>query len=701
MHLPFVHLLSGWSFVFVLYYALNLYIASSLSFGRVHVHSKMSGRNKNSPQSWDAYHRGRASSAGSLDSVPEGEQAILSTSAASAPRNVPQGSSTRRRSSVTAKFNSLRQKGGPNSIDNFAKSWQRAAGFREITPLRRNSHSISQEDHDGEDGATETSSAGPSPQTKSLLRQQFEAAGGHGENDTAVQDPNGERSEPTETTKLLQPHPKPSIQDSLRGSIAPSNFGQSYGSISSRLTAKAQRRASILIEQRVEASMRALEDDDSEYKAELEQHHIEHEVRPDGEVVERICGESTVPQTIFNSVNVLIGVGILALPLGIRLSGWVLGLAFLLLAALSTNYTAKLLARCLDTNSGATTYGDIAFLAFGTAGRNMVEALFILELTAANVALVILFADTMNSLIPSVPILTFKCIIALGMIPLNFAPFKILSVTSILGIMCCLGILMIVLVDGFLKPTSPGSLREVAVTYAFPQNWRTVPLSLGLFMAPWGGHSVFPAIYKDMRHPQKYTRALTYTYIFTYGLDLAMAVLGYLMFGDFVRDEVTINLLKSDAYPHALNVLTVVLISIIPITKIPLTNRPMTDTINKKFLIDLRQMEPKARRHSEKSWKHSLARGFIACSANVFQLAISILMPDFDSIMGLMGSALCFSICIILPVMFYLTIFSREGGEIGRPEKVGGWVLIVVCSILGVFGTVFAILPKQKLGIST
>jgi solute carrier family 32 (vesicular inhibitory amino acid transporter) len=520
-------------------------------------------------------------------------------------------------------------------------------------------------------------------------------------NESAVQDPNGEQSEPTESTKLLQPAAKPSMQGSLRASVVASSLGQSYGSISSRLTATAQRRASILIEQQREASMRALEDDDSEYKEDLIHQHVEEEVLPDGEVIQRICGESTVPQTIFNSVNVLIGVGILALPLGIRLSGWVLGLIFLLLAALSTNYTAKLLARCLDTNSGATTYGDIAFLAFGSFGRNMVESLFILELTAANVALIILFGDTMNSLIPSVPTLTWKILLALGLIPLNFAPFKYLSVTSILGIMCCLGIVLIVFIDGLLKPTSPGSLREVAATYAFPQDWRTVPLSLGLFMAPWGGHSVFPAIYKDMRHPQKYTRALTYTYVFTYGLDLAMAVLGYLMFGDGVRDEVTTNLLKSTHYPHALNVLTVVLIAIIPVTKVPLTNRPMSDTINKKFLIDLRQMDPKARRHSEKSWKHNLARGAISCSANIIQLGLAVLVPNFDSIMGLMGSALCFTICVIMPVAFYLRIFAGDGGQISKVERAVDWMLIVVCTALGVVGTVFSILPRDKVGLSS
>lgn len=33
--------------------------------------------------------------------------------------------------------------------------------------------------------------------------------------------------------------------------------------------------------------------------------------------------------------------------------------------------------------------------------------------------------------------------------------------------------------------------------------------------APWGGHGVFPNIYRDMRHPQKYGKSLWVTYLFT------------------------------------------------------------------------------------------------------------------------------------------------------------------------------------------
>jgi solute carrier family 32 (vesicular inhibitory amino acid transporter) len=75
-------------------------------------------------------------------------------------------------------------------------------------------------------------------------------------------------------------------------------------------------------------------------------------------------------------------------------------------------------------------------------------------------------------------------------------------------------------------------------------------------------------------------------------------------------------------------------------------------------------------------------------------VVVAIVFPDFDSIMALMGSTLCFTICIILPVAFYLKIF---GNEIPLKERVIDWILIVSCSIMAIVGTVWAFLPKEKI----
>lgn len=99
-------------------------------------------------------------------------------------------------------------------------------------------------------------------------------------------------------------------------------------------------------------------------------------------------------------------------------------------------------------------------------------------------------------------------------------------------------------IDGLIKPDAPGSLRQPAKTTLLPDNWATVPLSFGLIMcnttltftselhqmtdahlAPWGGHGVFPNIYRDMRRPQKYGGSLWATYIFTVRRDFRLLML--------------------------------------------------------------------------------------------------------------------------------------------------------------------------------
>lgn len=94
-----------------------------------------------------------------------------------------------------------------------------------------------------------------------------------------------------------------------------------------------------------------------------------------------------------------------------------------------------------------------------------------------------------------------------------------------------------------------------------------------------------------------------------------------------------------------------------------------------------------------------LTRGICKISIRVLVIVVIVLMaiffPNFDSIMALMGSSLCFTICIILPVAFYLKIF---GDEISLKERILDWALIVSCTCMAILGTVWAFLPREKIG---
>ncbi|MCJ1472900.1 hypothetical protein MMC13_001549 [Lambiella insularis] len=586
------------------------------------------------------------------------------------------------RSSIAIRINALAQVGGVNSVESFARSWQRAINFHEITPSRASfqvtedeggiDHQVIGQNQDEERGAVIH---------RSLLRHQIEQQG------TPPQGFAVQRPDDPETPQYPVMRSPSSRDDDIfsQAALLGSPFGGSYGSLTARLNDSSRQHAARLFREQQSTGSK---DPDKGCEPLL----VKHVEQEDGKIILAVVGQSTLYQTVLNSTNVLIGVGLLSLPLGIHHAGWLIGLLFLLFAALTTAYTALLLGKCLDLDRSLITFADVAYLAFGSKAQFIIGVLFSLELTAACVALFVLFADSLDALIPGWGILEWKILCAVIMLPLCFVPLRLLGYSSSLGIMCCFSIVVLVFVDGLLKPHTPGSLREPAATQLFPQDWYTLPLSFGLLMSPWGGHSVFPNIYRDMRHPKKYGKSLRATFGFTYLLDLSMAIAGLLMFGDDVLDEVTSNIFMTEGYPKTISILIVMCIAIIPITKIPLNARPIFSTVENFFGLNPGLVPEIPQLTGLSGFSRGLLKVAVRATTTIVILIIAILCPSFDRVMALMGSAFCFTICVILPLAFYLKLFGKD---ISMKERILDWSLIVISSILAVIGTVWAFLPKN------
>ncbi|KAF2184569.1 hypothetical protein K469DRAFT_708752 [Zopfia rhizophila CBS 207.26] len=651
------------------------------------------------PSTWDEYdqgvHRGSVDSTGSrvhwdeLERHPSGQS--YSPITGGSPSRGGDGGLRRRRSSMSMRIHALGDAGGTNSLNNFARSWQRAAGFFEITPARPSFRLESDEER--EDFPPTGISA---PDHRSLLRAALENEGRR-PSDNVFQD---EEQGPTEETHLLPSAVEQRIgarrsqRDDSIFSIEPSlaspfggSYGTSYGSLSARVNESSMRHAGRLF---AEQQMKGVTEPDHEREP-----LIVKQIEEDGQLINVVVGQSTLPQTIFNSVNVLVGVGLLSLPLAFRYSGWLVGMLFLLFSTVTTSYTAKLLAKCLDVDSSLITFADLAYVSFGSRARIAVSGLFTIELLGACVALVVLFADSVNALIPGWGLLAWKIVCGLVLIPLGFLPLRLLSFTSVLGILCCFGITLAVWIDGAIKPHQPGSLREPASQYLFPANWLTIPLSFGLLMAPWGGHSVFPNIYRDMRHPYRYRKGVDITYVFTFLINLGMACAGILMFGDGVSDEITSNIFRTKGYPKPLSLFIAICIAIIPLTKVPLNARPIVSTLEILTGFDTRSLAASSALDGMSGMNRGIFRFLLRVSITFLFVIIAIVFPSFDRIMTLMGSVACFTICIILPLAFHLKLFGKE---LGAWEKGMNWMLMWLSTIMAVVSTMFAFLPKEMIG---
>src|SRR5277367_4703060 len=139
------------------------------------------------------------------------------------------------------------------------------------------------------------------------------------------------------------------------------------------------------------------------------------------------------------------------------------------------------------------------------------------------------------------------------------------------------------------------------------------------------------------------------------------------MFGDGVKDEITANILETSGYPKTLSLLMSIFIAIIPLTKLPLNARPIVSTIEVLSGLDGRAGPDHPSLIGLSSWTRGLLKITFRIVTIIIFVIIAIIFPAFDSIMAFMGSALCFTICVILPLLFHFKLFGKK---MGRAERI-------------------------------
>ncbi|KAK4435982.1 Amino acid transporter AVT1C [Sesamum alatum] len=295
-------------------------------------------------------------------------------------------------------------------------------------------------------------------------------------------------------------------------------------------------------------------------------------VTPDGKVSVShelpMSRQSSYGQAVLNGMNVLCGVGILSTPYAVKEGGW-LGLSILLIYAVLSFYTGILLRSCLDSQPGLETYPDIGQAAFGTTGRVAISIILYVELYACCVEYIILESDNLSSLFPNAH--------------LNFGAFELNS-HHLFAVMTALAVLPTVWLRDmrFLSYISAGGvIASILVvvclfwvglvdhvgfqTKGTTLNLSTLPVAIGLYGYCYSGHAIFPNIYTSMAKPSQYPAVLLTSFGICTVMYAAVAVLGYMMFGESTQSQFTLNM-PQDLVASKIAVWTTV---VNPFTKYP------------------------------------------------------------------------------------------------------------------------------------
>lgn len=386
------------------------------------------------------------------------------------------------------------------------------------------------------------------------------------------------------------------------------------------------------------------------------------------ETGQRVARKSTFSQSLFNSMAILLGIGLLSEPLAFSYAGWLGGTILITFYGWLTCYTAKILARLIRADSALRTYTDIARKAFGPRATGATSALFFLELFTLAVVLVTLFADSLHEVAPAYSSDAYKALAFVILLPTVFLPLSLLSYASLVGVTSTLFIILVVLYDGATKHTAPGSLWDPAPTQLGAQSPLKLTLAFGLFMAGFSGHAVIPSLALDMDKPEEFDKVMNIAFTATTFLYALMGAAGYLMFGSAVSQEISQDLLRTPGFPLGLNKLCVWLLVVVPLTKFALAARPLNITL--ELLLGLAAPE-------DARWRGAVVLERTALVAAV--AAVAVLVPDFSASMAFLGSFSAFVLCVLGPIM------AKAGveGRIGVLDS----VLLVVSTAMAAAGT--------------
>ncbi|MCD9644364.1 hypothetical protein HAX54_032562 [Datura stramonium] len=370
-------------------------------------------------------------------------------------------------------------------------------------------------------------------------------------------------------------------------------------------------------------------------------------------------------RTCFNGVNVLSGVGIISIPYALSEGGW-LCLIILFLVSIICFYTGLLLQKCMSGSPSIKTYPDIGEFAFGNKGRILVSIFLYLELYFVAIEFLILEGDNLHKLFPNAKIHVgglkivgrqlFVLLVAIIVLPTTWLKsLGLLSYVSAGGVLASIVFVCAIFWVGAIDGVGFDEKGEI-------WRWNGLISAISMFTFCYCGHAVFPTICNSMKDRTQFPKVLFVCFILstiTYG---SMTIMGYLMYGQNLMSQITLNL----PIRKVSSKIAIYMTLINPITKYALIISPIATAIEDKLPL----------------WKGKFIMSyFIRTFFVVSTVVVALTIPFFEYIMTFTGAFLGVTVSILLPCLCYLKIKKVSLSNFGIEVMFIGMILVFGCFV--------------------
>lgn len=395
-------------------------------------------------------------------------------------------------------------------------------------------------------------------------------------------------------------------------------------------------------------------------------------------------GQATTILALWNMINmILASSSVLAMPCAIALGGFA-ALFLILVIGFFDDITSVLLVDCLYEISPKSrlrkrvraSFAEIAADVWGPMGGRLVDFITVGLSYCSCVLMVMMLGSSMMDLFRNLIVLSIQewCLLcALAMLPTVFV--KRLSILAWLSMLAVLAVFIIVFILlGFCLGESNSWALENIPSF----NLNTFPISLGIILFSYCGHTVFPGIEGSMQEPKKYKKVSHGAFSSVTAIKFLVGLFGCLTFGSSTQSIAILNL--SSSHASILSKIATFMVIVNVYFSYPLNMFVVSGTLD----IVLLPKFPIC--YKDKRYNYLWVFG-TRTTLVLSTLGIAIAVPHFGLLMSIFGSLFGVCITLIFPCLFHLQL---KWNKLRWYSKVSEMFIVLFGIVAGILGLIYS-----------
>lgn len=374
--------------------------------------------------------------------------------------------------------------------------------------------------------------------------------------------------------------------------------------------------------------------------------------------------------------STLVGTGLLAMPHAFSLAG-LMAVPLTMFFVACSAYTAHLMVWAMQEVPGKHSehlgWGALVGAAFGPRAQIAINAFLVIELWGYLLSATVCAAMNITQLWEHITAPFAIGLAVCGAYWLSFVPAATMTQISVSSNMCFLVCCIMFLFTGLCLPQeAPAS----DVQLVKPNG---ILLAAGILVYSPAGHSFYPALMQKMEEPELYPVCIRRAYLAACLLYLAMAVPGYLLFGNMAQPSAVSNIgvdLKMAAIPGLgwMNSVAALAMTLKMIPSQSLTLMPLTRAVEDLCC---------------GTFKGSLTKSLAGPICLLLSAAAALAYANEMAVLiNLIGSVFCMNVSFVMPVACYWKLTSKPVGILRQLLFLG---LLVMGSTFAVLGVVVSL----------